>query len=49
MRGTPVLAATSAQSMIAVICGTPMPAMTRVVHIVAGPNADFDGICAGRD
>ena len=37
IRGTPVLAAISAQSIMAVIWGTPMPAITRVVQIVAGP------------
>ncbi len=37
MMGIPYLAATSAESAIAVICGTPMPAMTRVVHMEPGP------------
>ena len=35
--GTPYLLATDATSYIAVICGTPIPATTRVVHIEPGP------------
>ena len=33
----PYLSAASAQSMMAVICGTPMPATTRVVQMEPGP------------
>ena len=37
----PYLSATSAQSMMAVICGTPMPATTRVVQMEPGPMPTF--------
>ena len=37
MMRLPSLSAASAQSMIAVICGTPMPAMIRVVQMEPGP------------
>ncbi len=37
MAGTPRRAATCAQSKIAVTCGTPVPATTRVVQIEPGP------------
>ena len=32
--------------MMAVICGTPMPATTRVVHDAPGPHANLDGVDA---
>ena len=35
--GMPVFFASSTESMIAVICGTPTPAMMRVVQIEPGP------------
>ena len=37
----PYLSASSAQSAIAVICGTPMPATTRVVQMEPGPIPTF--------
>ena len=37
MMGTPYLSAISADCMMAVICGTPMPATTRVVQMLPGP------------
>ena len=41
MTGVPVFAASSAASMIAVSCGTPTPATTRVVQIEPGPMPTF--------
>ena len=37
IKGTPALVATLAQSMLAVIYGTPAPATTRVVQMAPGP------------
>jgi hypothetical protein len=37
MTGTPYRSAISALSITAVICGTPMPATTRVVQMERGP------------
>jgi hypothetical protein len=49
MTGVPVFAAASAESMIAVSCGTPTPATMRVVQIEPGPDADLDRVGAGAD
>jgi len=37
MRGMPYCFATAEQSLMAVICGTPIPATTRVVQMEPGP------------
>ena len=42
MTGTSYSPATRAASLMAVICGTPMPATTRVVQMLPGPDADLD-------
>ncbi len=47
--GTPSSAATRAQSWIAVTCGTPTPATTRVVQMLPGPDPDLHRICPGVD
>ena len=41
MMGTPYLSAISALCSMAVICGTPMPLTTRVVHMEPGPMPTF--------
>ena len=41
MIGTPWRSPTRAQSLMAVICGTPMPATTRVVQMLPGPMPTF--------
>ena len=41
MTGTPCLAASVAQSSMAVTCGTPTPATTRVVQMEPGPMPTF--------
>ena len=41
MSGAPRSSATRAQSCMAVICGTPTPATTRVVQIEPGPTPTF--------
>ena len=47
--GTPLGRQLAAASMIAVSCGTPTPATTRVVQIEPGPDADLDRVGAGLD
>ena len=47
--GTPCRSRPRAQSKIAVTCGTPTPATTRVVQIAAGADADLDRVGAGVD
>ena len=49
MMGTPWRSATRAQSLIAVICGTPTPATTRVVQMLPGPMPTFTRVGAGVD
>ena len=49
MTGTPSRRAASAQSMIAVSCGTPTPATIRVVQIEPGPMPTFTASAPGRD
>ena len=49
MIGTSCRSATRAQSAMAVICGTPMPATTRVVQMLPGPDADLDRVDARVD
>ena len=49
MTGHAVPGAYSAHSRIAVICGTPIPATTRVVQIEPGPMPHFDRVGAGLD
>ena len=49
MTGTPAGRQARAASMIAVTCGTPTPATTRVVQIEPGPDADLDRVGAGVD
>ena len=46
--GTSCRAAACAHSWIAVICGTPTPATTRVVQIEPGPTPDLDAVRAER-
>ena len=41
MMRLPIFSASSAQSLIAVTCGTPMPATTRVVQMEPGPMPTF--------
>ena len=41
MIGTPAASAAAVASMIAVICGTPTPEITRVVQIEPGPMPTF--------
>ncbi len=41
MIGVPLFAASAAESMTAVSCGTPTPAITRVVQIEPGPIPTF--------
>ena len=47
--GTPAGRQARAASMIAVTCGTPTPATTRVVQIEPGPDADLHRVRAGLD
>ena len=49
MTGTPAGWHAWAASWIAVTCGTPTPATTRVVQIEPGPDADLDAVGAGVD
>ena len=49
MTGTSDFAASSAASMIAVSCGTPTPATTRVVQIEPGPMPTLIRVRAGID
>ena len=49
MTGTPAARQARAASMIAVTCGTPTPATTRVVQIEPGPDADLDRVGARLD
>ena len=49
MSGTPARSAARRVSLIAVICGTPTPATTRVVQIEPGTDADLDAVRAGLD
>ena len=47
--GTPCGAHAATASRIAVICGAPTPATTRVVQMEPGPDADLDRVGAGLD
>ena len=49
MTGTPAGRHALATSWIAVTCGTPTPATTRVVQMLPGPDADLDAVDAGVD
>ena len=49
MIGMPLLSASLAQSMIAVNCGTPTPATTRVVQMTSRADADLHAVDARID
>ena len=49
MTGTPASPPARAQSLIAVICGTPTPATTRVVQIEPGPMPTFTASAPASD